>query len=45
MVGVLFGWVLSFGLAMASYRFVEMPFFALRKRFGSNVTTTGHGAG
>lgn len=32
------GWVLAFGASMLSYRFVEAPFFVLRKRFGSNVT-------
>jgi len=42
--GVALGWLLSFGFAMASYRFVEKPFFALRKRFGSNVQATAHGA-
>lgn len=31
------GWALAFALAWASYRFVETPFFALRRRFGSNV--------
>ncbi|AWN42026.1 acyltransferase family protein [Methylobacterium durans] len=32
------GWLLSFGFAELSYRFVERPFFALRRRFGSHVT-------
>lgn len=41
-VCVLLGWALVFALSMASYRFVEKPFFALRKRFGSNVGTTDH---
>lgn len=31
------GWLLAFGLAALSFRFVEAPFFALRKKFGSNV--------
>lgn len=31
------GWSLSFALAALSYRYVERPFFALRKRLGSNV--------
>lgn len=31
------GWVLALALAALSYRWVETPFFALRKRFGSNV--------
>ncbi|MCA0423937.1 MAG: acyltransferase [Proteobacteria bacterium] len=39
---MLLGWVLTFVVSWLSYRFVEMPFFALRKRFGSNVETTDH---
>lgn len=35
--GFSLGWVLAFAFAMLSYRYVETPFFALRKRFGSNV--------
>ena len=31
------GWLLAFAFAIVSYRWVETPFFALRKRFGSNV--------
>ncbi|WP_128560863.1 acyltransferase family protein [Methylobacterium crusticola] len=31
------GWVLSFAFAELSYRLVERPFFALRRRFGSRV--------
>lgn len=31
------GWVLALMLAALSYRWVEAPFFALRKRFGSHV--------
>lgn len=34
---MLLGWALTFALSMACYRYVEQPFFALRKRFGSNV--------
>lgn len=45
LAAVVLGWLLSFALAMASYRFVEQPFFALRKRFGSNIATTAHGKG
>jgi len=40
---VVLGWGLVIGLSAASYRFVEKPFFALRKRFGSNVGSTDHG--
>ena len=35
--GFALGWVLAFGFAYLSYRFVEAPFFALRKKFGSIV--------
>lgn len=31
------GWGIAFAFAILSYRWVETPFFALRKRFGSNV--------
>ncbi|MGE3642902.1 MAG: acyltransferase family protein [Beijerinckiaceae bacterium] len=34
---VLIGWTAAFLLAMASYRFVEAPCFALRRRFGSSL--------
>ena len=39
------GWVLAVGISMLCYRYVEQPFFALRKRFGSNVATTDHARG
>ena len=42
-LAVLLGWLLSFAASMLCYRFVEQPFFALRKRFGSNVAATDHG--
>ncbi|MDR7037936.1 peptidoglycan/LPS O-acetylase OafA/YrhL [Methylobacterium sp. BE186] len=32
------GWMLSFAFAELSYRLVERPFFALRRRFGSHVS-------
>lgn len=44
-LGILLGWALVFALSMASYHYVEKPFFALRKRFGSNVGKTDHAAG
>lgn len=36
-VGVALGWIASVALAAASYAWVEKPFFALRRRFGSRV--------
>lgn len=35
--GWVLGWFISFGMAVLSYRFVERPFFALRRRFGSRL--------
>lgn len=31
------GWVITFAMAALSYRFVERPFFSLRRRFGSGL--------
>lgn len=36
-LAMLLGWAVTFLLAACSYRFVEMPFFAMRRHFGSNV--------
>src|SRR4051812_34954578 len=36
-----FGWGAAFAVAYASYRFVEQPFFRLRRRFGSHVESPG----
>ena len=41
-LAILLGWALAIGISMLCYRFVEQPFFALRKRFGSNVAATDH---
>ncbi|YBV94372.1 acyltransferase (plasmid) [Phyllobacteriaceae bacterium JZ32] len=35
--GWVLGWVITFGAAALSYRFVERPFFSLRRRFGSRL--------
>jgi peptidoglycan/LPS O-acetylase OafA/YrhL len=32
------GWIFALLTAAASYRYIEAPFFAMRKRFGSNVS-------
>lgn len=37
--GWVLGWVITFGAAALSYRFVERPFFSLRRRFGSRLHT------
>ena len=34
---MLIGWLITFLFAVCSYRFVETPFFAMRRHFGSNV--------
>jgi peptidoglycan/LPS O-acetylase OafA/YrhL len=39
---IAFGWSATFSLAICSYHFVETPFFALRRRFGSNVHEVRH---
>lgn len=44
-LAIALGWVLAIGISMLCYRYVEQPFFALRKRFGSNVATTDHAKG
>lgn len=31
------GWVITFAMAALSYRFIERPFFSLRRRFGSGL--------
>lgn len=35
---MLVGWIAAFALAALSYRLVEQPIFALRRRFGSHVS-------
>jgi len=35
--GWMLGWIVTFGAAALSYRFVERPFFSLRRRFGSRL--------
>jgi peptidoglycan/LPS O-acetylase OafA/YrhL len=35
--GWVLGWFITFGAAWLSYRFVERPFFSLRRRFGSRL--------
>lgn len=35
--GWVLGWIITFGAAALSYRFVERPFFSLRRRFGSRL--------
>lgn len=37
--GWVLGWAIGFGAAALSWRFVERPFFALRRRFGSRQAT------
>lgn len=35
--GRVFGWMITFLVAVLSYKFVERPFFALRRRYGSRL--------